>query len=86
MYENLTLERIRSILNNIKFKPDIEHNQIMIGQYCKTKGFIFRSGLDLNICDDPECGSCNEFDNAIKKAANSFIEDTTPKLDYDPQI
>ena len=40
---------------------------IHIAQGCKTHGFIVRNKFNLYICDDPECTSCREWDNAMKQ-------------------
>lgn len=63
--KTLSLVNLEKYLMNIfKTKP-ADHN-VKIGQWCRTQGFIERvAGVDLKICNDPECVSCSMFRKAI---------------------
>lgn len=55
----LSLKSIEKYLLNI-FDKKPKDELIRIGQYCITQGWVERiAGIDLKLCDNPECGSCS---------------------------
>jgi len=48
--------------------------EFVIGQGCKTKGYVTRTPEALNLCNDPSCVSCKEWDEAFKQAADRIIK------------
>lgn len=70
MEKKLNLQELERYLLSIFNKKD-KSKQIVIGQYCKTQGFVERiAGVDLKLCNDPECGSCSMIHKEIKKVIN----------------
>lgn len=53
------------------------HSKIVIYQGCKTNGTVSRSGLDLNLCNDPTCPSCNMFNELLEEEAKNFLNENT---------
>ena len=74
MENKLNLQELEKYLLSI-FKDKDKLKQIVIGQYCRQQGFVERiAGVDLKLCNDPECGSCSMIHKEIKK-----ITDDTSK-------
>lgn len=46
---------------------------IVIMQGCKTAGIVIRSQHDLNLCNDPTCGSCNMYHELLAEEAKTFL-------------
>jgi hypothetical protein len=53
-------ERLIEILNEMIIPKDNTRN-FVVGQGCKTNGFITRDCFNLNICEDETCISCQSF-------------------------
>ena len=51
---------------------EIKVGEFVIHQGCKTYGIVRRDGLNLNLCRDPECGSCRTIHEAIKAEAENY--------------
>lgn len=69
---SLSLKDLETYLMN-SFK-DAAKNNVVIGQWCKTQGFVERiAGVDLKLCGDPECVSCSMFITEIKKVCKSKL-------------
>ena len=71
-YSNLTIEKLEQIIKYVMLDISKGDNEIVIGQGCLTKGFVTRSWLNLNICNNPDCTSCREWDNAMKEELKSL--------------
>ncbi len=68
----LSLKDLESYLMGL-FK-DAAKNNVVIGQWCRTQVFVERiAGVDLKLCDDPECVSCSMFITEIKKVCKSKL-------------
>ena len=63
-YSELNQEKVLSVIKDLFGKTS---EDIHIAQGCKTHGFIVRNKFNLYVCDDPECTSCREWDNAMKQ-------------------
>ena len=70
-YEILTEEElIKHVKELLVAEPEGDEG-IVLGQYCRTNGFIMRSALDLNTCNDLKCASCQEFIKALEDGKGS---------------
>jgi hypothetical protein len=63
-YSELNQEKVLSVIKDVFGKTS---KDIHIAQGCKTHGLIVRNEFNLYTCDDPECTSCREWDNAMKQ-------------------
>lgn len=65
----LTIEQLEEWLDEIFEDRRIKEKEktIIITQGCKTYGWVERTDMNLNLCDDRECTSCSEL---IKILAN----------------
>lgn len=64
-YSELTQEKVLNIIKGVFGKTS--KKDIQIAQGCKTHGLVARDVLNLNICNDPKCTSCREWNNAVKQ-------------------
>lgn len=64
-YSELNQEKVLNVIKDVFYKDFNTHDRIY--GTCKTNGFVFRDVLNLNICNDPECTTCKEWDNAMKQ-------------------
>jgi hypothetical protein len=72
-YPNLTMERLEKTIKEILLDtPKVDDKEIVIGQGCLTNGYVTRSYLDLNVCNNPDCKSCREWDNAMKEEFKNY--------------
>ena len=70
MEKKISLKELENYLLSIFDKKD-KSKQIVIGQYCKTQGFVERiAGVDLKLCNNPKCGSCSMIHKELKKIIN----------------
>ena len=69
---DLTEEKLKEIISDIFKKPSKKTFQIYQG--CKTHGAVLRSSDNLNICNNPECVSCRELDNVMKKELKKMFK------------
>ena len=65
-YKELTLEKLEQILKDITFAQN-NKKPVMMMQNCTTNGLVNRTGLDLQLCNNPECINCQAFHKAIKE-------------------
>jgi len=49
-----------------------KERKMVLYQGCKTYGTVKRDGLNLNLCSDPECVSCQAIHEAIKKEVENY--------------
>ena len=66
-YSELTQEKVLNIIKDVFSESFNKHDRIKIYQGCKTNGLVARNVFNLNICDDPECISCKEWNDTAKK-------------------
>lgn len=65
--KGLNLKSLEEYLLNI-FKDKKNDKQIRIRQHCITQGWIERiPGVDLKICNNPECVSCSFLAKEVNK-------------------
>jgi hypothetical protein len=64
-YSELTQEKVLNIIKDV-FSESFNKND-RIYQVCKINGLVARNVSNLNICNNPECTSCKEWNNTAKK-------------------
>jgi hypothetical protein len=69
-YPKITLEQFQETIR--EYTSQIANvDKISMYQFCLTaNGIIERSTIDLNICLNPECKNCREWEDNIKKEFN----------------
>ncbi len=60
-YSALTEGKLEEYIKELLAINSEDDESMILGQYCRTNGFIMRSGNDLNLCNDSKCVSCQEF-------------------------
>lgn len=69
----VTKEQIeKELLKILEQKKPSNDRNIVIGQLCKTRGHIVRTALDLNLCNDAECPSCQMIHKLLDAEAKNF--------------
>ena len=58
----------------LDFKPEAKEREFLVMQGCLTNGIVQRSALDLNLCDNEKCVSCQQFHEALEKEAKKYGE------------
>lgn len=66
----LSVKALEEYLMNIF--TNAPKKDIKFMQYCKTQGFVTRSSSNLQLCNDPTCGSCNAVNNALKEEISKW--------------
>lgn len=70
----LTIEMLEEHLKDLELsRPKSEY---IMYQGCKTHGLVKRTSSNMNLCDDPTCPSCSEFNKALKDYAKTLSKDT----------
>jgi hypothetical protein len=75
MENNITIEQLTKVIKEVisdTFKPN--NKEIVIGQGCLTNGYVTRSPVNLNICGNPNCKSCKEWDQAMKDCLHQELK------------
>lgn len=71
-YNAITTDKLKEIIRDVmEHQPE---DQITIYQGCKTYGAVIRSSNNLNICNNPKCLSCREWDKEMKKIITNYIK------------
>jgi hypothetical protein len=68
-YKGLDIEKLKKFMAELK--PDTDREFIVM-QGCLTKGIVQRSTLDLNLCSNPDCTSCQQYHNSLKKHVENY--------------
>lgn len=71
----ITEKQLEDILKEVFFNSQEDNNTIELGQYCLDKGFIFRTTLNANLCNNPKCSSCREYSKALDEAMEKLINE-----------
>lgn len=70
--KNLTVEELYDTIREIFFRDENKKpRDIVLARFCITNGWTYDNPLP-KLCNDPECGSCRMFDEALKEAASEF--------------
>ena len=70
-YTTLTEEKLTEIIKDVMTVKDKDN--IVLYQGCATYGAALRSSSNLNICSNPNCKTCREWDDAMKKELLNYI-------------
>jgi hypothetical protein len=62
----ITIEKLQEIINNV-FTSQKESNSFVMIQGCRSKGFVKRTPIELNLCQDIECKSCQTLIKALNQ-------------------
>jgi hypothetical protein len=49
--------------------------RIVLFSYCKGRGYAVDYMKIMDLCSDPECGSCRRMENAFKEEVNRILRD-----------
>ena len=75
-YKELTLDKLKEIIDDITFN---NKSKLILFQGCLTNGVVERTGLDSKVCDNPNCGSCRNFEEAIDKILKEELKNISFK-------
>ena len=65
-YKKLTLDEFEQVMKDIIFAQN-NKQPVMMMQNCLTNGLVNRTGLDLQLCNNPNCINCQAFHKAIEE-------------------
>lgn len=66
-YKELTLEKLEQVMKDIIFDSIVLAPKIIMMRNCLTNGIIHSTEIDLKLCSNPECKSCQAFHKAIEE-------------------
>jgi len=67
MPEDMTFNKLEEILNSISEELDSQsERKFVIKRGCKTHGYVITTPDNFNLCDDPKCKNCREWEFALK--------------------
>jgi len=64
-YGKVTEEMLKKALEDMIIPPD---PKFVMYQGCLDKGVVKRTEWDANLCDNPECISCRDFEEGTNRA------------------
>lgn len=70
-YDVLTYEKLEGLIEDLMVR---DGPSIAFEQSCKTNGFVMRSDMNPNICNDPSCLSCRELSQALRDIGKIEID------------
>ena len=64
-YKDLDTDKLKEYL--LDLTPKDTDREFIVCQGCLTHGLVERSTLNLKLCDNKDCTSCQQFHNSFKK-------------------
>jgi len=68
-YKSMDIDKLGKIL--LDLIPEPTDREWLVMQGCRTHGAVTRSTLDLNLCSDEKCVSCQQFHQSLKDICNA---------------
>ena len=64
--KELTEEKLMSFLQDIMAIPDAPKPMVMLTG-CIEKGIVTQSSVEFNLCNNPDCKTCRNLEDALKE-------------------
>lgn len=64
---NMSMDAIVELVSSYWYDKVSTDRKTMLASACKTNGLVQRTGDELNLCNDPECGGCAFIKETIKE-------------------
>lgn len=64
--DSLTEQKLMSFLQDIMASPDAPKPMVMLTG-CIEKGIVTQSSVEFNLCNNPDCKTCRNLEDAFKE-------------------